>query len=83
MRRTWGSTVSALAVATLVGAGLVSGPAQAAPSRFLVRGDTMAPPTGFVAMCQTDGTFCQAQQDAASPADAALNAPSSRSAVPS
>ncbi|GEM_PF-3461850 len=39
--------------------------AHAAPSRFLTRGDTMAPPTGFVAMCQTDRTFCQEQSAAA------------------
>lgn len=61
----------AMAAITVMFATANSVPAHAAPSRFLVRGDTMAPPTGFVAMCQTDGTFCQAQQDAASPADAA------------
>lgn len=42
--------------------------AHAAPSRFLVRGETMAPPTGFVAMCQADDTFCREQDAAAPPA---------------
>lgn len=49
-----------LAMAAITAMFATANPAQAhsASPHFLIRGDTMAAPAGFVAMCQTDHTFC-------------------------
>lgn len=60
MRYQAGLTIAAVSVACAA-----ASPAQSHSngSRFLLRGDVMAPPAGFVDMCRTDATFCQMQVD--------------------
>lgn len=58
-----------LAMAAITAMFATANPAQAhsASPHFLIRGDTMAAPAGFVAMCQTDHTFCQDHDGIAPP----------------
>lgn len=60
MRYQAGLTIAAITVAFAT-----ASPAHAhsSGSRFILRGDVMAPPSGFVDMCRTDATFCQVQAD--------------------
>ncbi|MGW8134929.1 transglutaminase-like cysteine peptidase [Sphingomonas zeae] len=60
MRYQAGLTIAAITVAF---AAASPAHAHSSGSRFLLRGDVMAPPTGFVDMCRTDSTFCRVQAD--------------------
>lgn len=61
MRYQAGLTIAAISVAV---AAASPAHAHSGGSHFLLRGDVMAPPAGFVDMCRTDATFCQIQVDA-------------------
>ncbi|WP_322964456.1 transglutaminase-like cysteine peptidase [Sphingomonas fuzhouensis] len=65
MRYQAGLTIAAITVAFAA-----ASPARAhtGASRFILRGDVMAPPTGFADMCRTDATFCRQSVDTPPPA---------------